>query len=187
MTASLFPAEPRAVFSSDGKYRYFLSRTWNDRLPTAMFIGVNPSKAGAAEFRGEKPKGDDLDQTCRREIALAKRWGMGAWLKGNLFAIVSTDPKGLRGVADPVGTETDAWLVKMIRRADLIVCCWGNNVKLASPDGERARDVVRLIRENARAGVSAKCFRVTKEQQVEHSLYQKNEAPLIDVPEDLYG
>lgn len=181
-------APPRAVFSPDGVYRYRIERTWDARLQAAVCIGVNPSRAGQGEFFGRPSKGDDLDPTCRREIAMLKRrLGIGAWLKGNLFALVSTDPLALRTAVDPIGPENDAHLVAMIRCARMIVCCWGNGVKLASPDGQRACDVMRMIRENAQAGVVPLCFRVTKEQHVEHSLYQKADAVLMPVPEDLYG
>jgi hypothetical protein len=180
-------APPRAVFSPDGVYRYRIERTWDASLPPALWIGLNPSKAGREEFFGRPADGDDLDPTCRKEIAISKRCGVGSWLKGNLFALVSTDPKCLRGVADPVGPENDAHLLMMANRASLIVCCWGNNVKLASPGGKRARDVMRMIREECLAKPTLlACFRVTKEGHVEHSLYQRNDAVLTGVPEELY-
>lgn len=187
MSFELFPAEQRAVFSPDGTYRYVLRRTWLPLCASILFIGVNPSKAGRDEFFGRTAEGDDLDQTCRREIALAKAWKYGTWLKGNLFGLVSTDPRGLRSVADPIGPENDAHLVLMIRAAHAIVCCWGNNVKLASPDGQRARDVMRMIREHARDGIEPMCFKITKEKHVEHSLYQRSDVRLMRVPENLYG
>lgn len=58
-----------AVFSPCGKYRYRLWRVWGDADRRCLFIGVNPSKAGAV----------DNDHTIRKEIGFAKRWGFGAY------------------------------------------------------------------------------------------------------------
>lgn len=34
-----------AILSVDRKYRYILSRTWDETKPTVVFIGLNPSTA----------------------------------------------------------------------------------------------------------------------------------------------
>ncbi|HDR2355042.1 TPA: DUF1643 domain-containing protein [Enterobacter roggenkampii] len=38
-----------AIFSPCGKYRYSLSRVWDDSKPYTLFIGLNPSYADADE------------------------------------------------------------------------------------------------------------------------------------------
>lgn len=34
-----------ALLSDDRRYRYVLSRTWDEAKPTVLFIGLNPSTA----------------------------------------------------------------------------------------------------------------------------------------------
>ena len=34
-----------ALLSEDRKYRYLLSRAWDEAKPTVLFIGLNPSTA----------------------------------------------------------------------------------------------------------------------------------------------
>ena len=46
---------------------------------------------------------------------------------GNLHALRSTDPKGLRLVKDPVGPKNEQALRRMTRRAELVVAAWGGN------------------------------------------------------------
>lgn len=69
-----------AILSEDRKYRYILSRTWDETKPTVLFIGLNPSTAD------EKTD----DPTIRKCINYAKCWGYGKILMANLFAFRST-------------------------------------------------------------------------------------------------
>jgi len=54
-----------ATISDCRKYRYELSRTWNNKKKTILFIALNPSTADE--------KNDD--QTIRRCIDYSKNWG----------------------------------------------------------------------------------------------------------------
>lgn len=85
--------EKTAIISEDEKYRYQLSRCWDETKPRILFIMLNPSTADA----------NIDDPTIRRVISFAKSWGYGGVYVGNLFAFRSTDPKGLKQIADPVG------------------------------------------------------------------------------------
>ena len=38
-----------AILSDDRKYRYVLSRNWDETKPTVLFIGLNPSIADESE------------------------------------------------------------------------------------------------------------------------------------------
>ena len=69
-----------AILSEDRKYRYILSRTWDETKPTVLFIGLNPSTAD------EKTD----DPTIRKCINYAKCWGYGKILMANLFAFRNT-------------------------------------------------------------------------------------------------
>jgi hypothetical protein len=110
----------KAYISKNGKYRYWLLRTWDDSKPTVCFIGVNPSTADAKQD----------DPTIRREIGFARRWGYGSLLALNVGAFRSTDPQKWRKSFDPIGPEnTVEHLSRYIRkfRATRVLAAWGKN------------------------------------------------------------
>ena len=108
-----------AIISHDNKYRYQLSRVWDDEKPKILFIMLNPSTADA----------DVDDPTIRRVVNFAKSWDYGGVFVGNLYAFRSTDPKGLKHTDDPVGPENMAHIQSLIGLTDKIVYAWGNNQK----------------------------------------------------------
>lgn len=65
-----------AEFDETGRYRYILTRRWDDDRPLACFVAMNPSTAT------EKI----ADPTVRRCIGFARDWGYGGLLVLNLFA-----------------------------------------------------------------------------------------------------
>jgi hypothetical protein len=113
------PALSSAVFSPCLRYRYRLSRGWDVALPRVLFVMVNPSSADE--------KNDD--QTMRKCIGLAKRWGFGALDVGNLFAGSPPTRRGLRRAVNPIG-ETDAHVLEMAREASWVVLAWGRHGSL---------------------------------------------------------
>lgn len=120
-----------------------------------LFIGLNPS---TADHRTNDP-------TVRRCIDYTLRWGYGVLVVCNIFALRSTDPKGLYRVEDPVGPENDRHLVQNVAEADLVVCAWGNHGKLHGR-GDRVRE---LIEPHA----DLYCFGVTGPGYPKHPLYLK--------------
>lgn len=106
-----------AKISCCGKYRYFLSRNWDENKGIVLFIGLNPSTADA----------NVDDPTIRRCIKYAQDWGFGGLYMANLFAYRATEPKDMMQAKMPVGMENDWWLEKMASEADLIVAAWGND------------------------------------------------------------
>lgn len=103
-----------AILSRCRRYRYELSRIWDESRPLVLFIGLNPSTADA----------ELDDNTSRVCINYAKRWDYGGLLLGNLFAFRSKDQAGLHGVKDPVGVDNDVSLARLQAQADLVVCAW---------------------------------------------------------------
>ena len=104
-----------ATFDESGKYRYTLERTWDGQRERVLFIMLNPSDADE--------KKDDA--TIRKCIGFAKCWGYGGLMAGNLFAWVSTDPKGLIEQLAPVGPENDAHLQRLAEEYGTVVVAWG--------------------------------------------------------------
>lgn len=108
-----------ADFSDCGKYRYSLRIVWDIKLPILTVIALNPSVAD----------GKSDDATCRRWKGFARDWGYGGLLIVNLFGLVSTDPRGLLKVADPVGPMNSVSYMKsniMNAGSQTVWACWGN-------------------------------------------------------------
>lgn len=103
----------QAIFSPCGKYRYLLTRIWDESLPFAMCVGLNPSTANA----------ENDDPTIRNLIRLLRNNGYGGLYMANLFGLISPDPDALR-CPDPVG-ENDLWLEKNKESCEDVIFCWG--------------------------------------------------------------
>lgn len=104
-----------AHFSEDRKYRYWLYRIWDEKLPVVMCIGLNPSTANEEEN----------DNTISILISTLSRLGYGGFCMTNLFAIISPDPKVLLTCEDPLG-DNDAKLAQVRKKCRDVIVCWGN-------------------------------------------------------------
>ncbi|KPF78372.1 hypothetical protein IP83_18385 [Novosphingobium sp. AAP93] len=116
-----------ATISSCGRYRYSLSRKWDD-APTVLFVMLNPSTADATKD----------DRTIGRCISFAKSWGFGSLIVGNLFAFRTPSPAELMEAKEPVGPENDHWLERLSKEASLTVAAWGNTGSYLGRAGEVA-------------------------------------------------
>jgi hypothetical protein len=108
-----------AIISQDGKYRYQLSRIWDEAKPKVLFIMLNPSTADA----------NVDDPTITRVVNFSKSWGYGGVFVGNLYAFRCTDPKGLRHVDDPIGEENIQHIINLLGLVEKVIYAWGNNKK----------------------------------------------------------
>ena len=108
-----------AIISEDGKYRYQLSRTWDEEKPKVLFLMLNPSTADA----------NIDDPTIRRVVNFASSWGYGGVFVGNLYAFRSTDPAALRTADDPVGKDNLQHVKTLVGMTDKVVYAWGNKKK----------------------------------------------------------
>jgi hypothetical protein len=105
-----------AVFGgANQEYRYTLSRTWDDSLPSVLFLLMNPSTASI------KTNDPTVAKCCRYAMA----WGYGSLWIGNSCAYRATDQKRLITAPDPIGPENDKYLVEMADQAALIVMAYG--------------------------------------------------------------
>ena len=116
--------EYSAVISNCNKYRYKLTRTWNEDKGKVLFIMLNPSTADE--------KTDDL--TTRRCINFAKNWGFGGIMIGNIYPFRAKRPKDLRKwlkdeEVDHEYVEYDNinHVYGMAQQAEQVVCAWGCN------------------------------------------------------------
>lgn len=143
-----------AKFSHCRAYRYSLTRVWDEDAPVCGFVLLNPSTADETAN----------DPTITRCIGFARRWGFGSLLAVNIFALRSTDPKGLRRVDDPVGPGNDRAIRRLVRSADLVVAAWGGHGRYLGR-GERVR---------AMLPDDAVCLGVNADGAPKHPLYLKN-------------
>ena len=88
-----------ADFSECGLYRYKLWRIWDESLPLAMCIGLNPSTANAVK----------TDPTITNLTKMLKLLGYGGLYMMNLSAFISPKPADLLTCADSIG-ENDTKL-----------------------------------------------------------------------------
>ena len=142
-----------AQFSRCRKWRYLLWRKWGDG-PVANFLMLNPSTADEVK----------LDPSCTRARVYAERWGYGALVVTNLFAWRATDPDDMKAARDPVGANNDRAIVDAARRADLVVCAWGNH----GLHLERSLRVKELLQ---RAQVDLHFLRMNGAGEPAHPLY----------------
>lgn len=150
----------RAVFSPCGGYRYQLRDSWDAALPVLPWILCNPSVAGAVDGQGQVRS----DPTARKGRGFSQRLGYGGLVFTNLFAYISTDPKGLKAAGYPVGPENDQHILEACALGDGgVLLAWG-----ALGRGlERAREVERLVRE---AGYQPLCLGRTRDGLPRHPL-----------------
>ena len=157
------PMTMDACFSVCGQYRYTLSRTWKAEGRLFVIIMLNPSTANA----------EKNDPTTIRCLNFAKREGCGRYMAVNLFALRSTDPAELKLVADPVGPDNARYLMKAVRRADLVVAAWGNDGAYLGRD----REVIGMLR---RCQAPVHCFGLTERAHPKFPLYLRHDTKLVD-------
>lgn len=107
--------QSEAVYSSCEKYRYALTRTWNEQGRKLLYLMLNPSKA-------TELANDPTIERCQRR---AEQLGYGAFRVCNLFALRETSPAKLKRARKPEGPANTAQLIAAADWADEILCAWG--------------------------------------------------------------
>lgn len=158
-----------AELSSDGRYRWWLTRRWG-KGPLLHWVMLNPSIAD----------GTRDDPTIRRCMGFANGWGLPGIIVTNLFARVTTKPAELWHWAtwlDPVGVDNDTYLLAAADAAQVTVCAWGSHTKAET----RARHVLQILHSQ---GTVTKALRVSARTGMPgHPLYLPGNSQLIDYPE----
>ena len=127
-----------------------------------MFICLNPSTADE----------DTNDNTVRRMVGFAKKWGYGTLLVLNAFAFRSPYPKDLKTIEDPVGPENDWWIKTCAEQSSIMIGAWGNHAVY------KDRSIVLKSMFN-----DFQTFGVTSKLEPKHPLYVSNDAMLIPYSE----
>ena len=119
-----------AVISKCEKYRYKLTRTWDEDKKKVLFIMLNPSTANHIEN----------DLTTIRCINFAEKWGYGGIMIGNIYPFRAKRPRDLKKWIDDDTISLESYssnvahVEEMAEQADLIVCAWGCNYKGGTPE-----------------------------------------------------
>lgn len=149
----------QAEFSPCGRYRYTLERRWDGKPfgspGVCAWLMMNPSTADEQVD----------DPTVRRARDFSRRWGYGAMVVLNAFALRATKPTMLLEAEDPVGPGNDAAITRWAKQAEKVIAAWGLPPK---PLRWRSLDVAALL---ARAGVQPLALKVTQSGQPSHPLY----------------
>lgn len=175
-----------ARFSDDRKLRYRLARAISEEgriwmisrevalasgfnLRRVCFLMLNPSTADAFK----------LDPTISKCCQFAQRWGADVLEVVNLFALRSTDPKGLDTVWPLVGADeiNDAEILAACTGATRVIAAWGNHAHR----GERGAYVRKMLVDR---GIKLEHLGTTKEGYPLHPLARgKAWIPLTREPE----
>ncbi len=110
-------APSTAIYSDCERYRYSLTRIWDEGGAKVAFIMLNPSTATEVQ-------NDPTVERCERR---ARTLGFGAFCVTNIFAWRDTDPRAMRKAVDPVGPENDAAILQAAHWGDHVVCAWGTH------------------------------------------------------------
>lgn len=156
-----------ATFSEDRRFRYTLTRQWDESLPSVAFICLNPSTADQ----------ENDDPTIRRCIGFAKSWGKGGLLILNLYAYRATIPADMwraqkRGI-DIIGGSRN-WVSALQdyfadAGCDLAIAAWGTGK-------QRGRGT-----EVARHWPGLMCLAHCADKMPKHPLYLKADLKPIDL------
>ena len=148
-----------ASFSPDRRYRYWLESTLGDGGDgVCMFLMLNPSNAD--EVRS--------DPTVTRCKGFARSWGYGSLWVCNIFALRSARPDALIASPDPSGPENDRHILEYARKADRVVCAWGNH----GMHQGRGEQVLEMLEGDGLSGRMSH-LGLTSKDQPRHPLYLK--------------
>ncbi len=120
-------------------------------------VGLNPSII---------KNGKNSTVSILSQIAL--REGYDSLVITNLYGYITPNPKDLKTIEDPVGSENDIWIQDMINTCDKVLCIWGN-----SGLEDRINKILPLIKDKAYT------IGLTKSGQPRHILHTKKDASLI--------
>lgn len=103
-----------AEFSECRNFRYKLWRIWDEALPKAMCIGLNPSTANE----------NKNDATITHLTKALKKLGYGGFYMTNLFAFISSNPQDLLTTAD-LQKDNEIKLAEVRLLCKDVIICWG--------------------------------------------------------------
>ena len=148
-----------ALFSADGRYRYYLTRDLPGAGPALHFAMLNPSQATAAQD----------DRTVTRCLGYARAWGASSLHVWNLFAWRATHPDQMPSDITAIGVHNEDTIATALRTAAatsaVVVTAWG-----AHQHPLKDRQVARLLAAAQRHGVQLHALAMTRRGDPGHPL-----------------
>jgi hypothetical protein len=127
--------ETTAIYSDDQKCRYVLRKVWDNALPMATFIGINPSDATELF----------IDKTVMNLMNhLVKIGGYGGVNIVNLFAFRAKKQKELSNRSDILEQCNIQYISEALKHSELAIIGWGR-------DAERKKQYREAINVTKRA------------------------------------
>ncbi len=151
-----------AELSEDGRYRWWLCRSWQygGDGKVVCFVMLNPSTADAMID----------DPTIRRCMGFVRDWGHSVLSVRNLFALRATDPKEIRRFGiDATGGKRGDLELRVAGSADILIAAWGGSVPWN-------RDLMALELFGTKI---VYCLGTTKAGAPRHPLYVRKDQPLV--------
>ncbi|MBY5933209.1 DUF1643 domain-containing protein [Tateyamaria omphalii] len=163
-------APSTAIYSDCERYRYSLTRVWDDSGRRVNFVMLNPSTATEIQ-------NDPTVERCERR---ARTLGYGSFAVTNIFAWRDTDPRAMRAAQDPIGPDNDAAIHERAQWANDVIAAWGTH----GEHMERGPAVATLLQ-----GVERPLFHLglSKAGHPKHPLYlpyAQQPEPWVQVPID---
>lgn len=147
-----------AEFSACEKYRYRLTRTWQESLPGIAFLMLNPSTA-------DEMVNDPTIERCQRR---AIEYGYGKMVIINLFPYRETDSQLLSSIPDLYGdiATTNQHILDVVHECQQTIAGWGSHPMAMA----RAKEVYQLLAEH---GLTSRLFalEVNADGNPKHPLY----------------
>lgn len=151
-----------AVYSDCERYRYSLTRIWDQAGGRLNFVMLNPSKATEVQ-------NDPTVERCERR---ARALGYGSFAVTNIFAWRETDPKAMRRAENPIGPDNDAVILERAAWAQTVIAAWGAH----GEHQDRGPQVAELL---AQAGMPLFHLGLSQKGHPRHPLY----LPYAQLPE----
>jgi hypothetical protein len=137
------------VYSDDEKYRYSLTKIWDENKPKAAFIGINPSDATELI----------MDKTVMNLTNHLVNEGFGKVEIVNLFAYRSKDQRGLINREDEHEKYNIDYIRQALQNSQLIIVGWGRD---AENNSKYKAVIARVKEELAEHKNIVKCFKDKK-------------------------
>lgn len=153
-----------SYYSDDKKYRYLLKKIWDDSLPSATFIGINPSDATELI----------MDRTVMNVTNFLIKKGYGSVNLLNLFAYRSKDPKKLKDRSQDYERTNEKYLEELVSESDLVIVGWGKSFE------SKHKGIIAKAKKILKKSTELKCFQDQNGEYNRHPRGMSNQWELVD-------
>jgi len=154
----------KAIMSNNNKYRYRLTRIWNDNKEIVGLIMLNPSKANVLK----------MDNTIMNISNYLIDRNYGGMDVVNLYSYMVTKPKNLTEREQEFEDVNDKYIDEVVNERCMTIIAWGSD---NNEYKTRKREVENLI---ISYSSKLKCFKDKMGRLVRHPLHLKEDWELVN-------